>query len=157
MRIEDLLPSLREGRRARRLSWKKDHYLEIEDRIGIGKSDRVTKREWATSHSWPDVRETSELLADDWEIMPEPVKDGHVPGNYRKALDTIIAEVRERGCKPSGGWRATVKAVVQQCMESLETEEEQESLYSLIKMAATALEALAALSNERDMREVMRG
>lgn len=104
MRLEDLLPSLREGRRARRPSWKPGYHIAI-DLVGDRRAEHLTKKERGVESAWPNSQtEARDLLAEDWELMPELPKDGYVPGNYKDAFDALFSEMRSRNFDPFHYW-----------------------------------------------------
>lgn len=72
MKLEDVLPALREGKRIRRNKWDDDLWVRLQD-AGLV-DDSAESFEFNGTHT----------LADDWEIVPEPtrVADFLVPDSF---------------------------------------------------------------------------
>jgi hypothetical protein len=91
--LEDILPEIRKGRKARRKGWHPQGYIYL-NQSGELKDE--------SNYDW-EVASYNDLLPDDWELVPEPVKykqtlyllsNGLISYNPR-GLESLIVETRE--------------------------------------------------------------
>jgi hypothetical protein len=84
MRLEELLPEIRKGRRARCKSWPKSSELQLDDGGDLDIGD---------------------VFADDWELVPESVvhaADYLVPYGVGSSSVIYIKEIHPVGQQPEG-------------------------------------------------------
>jgi hypothetical protein len=78
MKFEDLLPAVRVGRLIRRPEWKPGRCIglsEFDLRNRAGHPPNMTEfegldRRGVSTRSWSDLHSSSDLLSDDWEVVP---------------------------------------------------------------------------------------
>ncbi len=175
MRIEDALPALRSGRKARRSSWKAGKHIIVQ-LIGGVRTDHFTVKDGASESTWSGSQlESRDMLADDWELLAAPEFQPYVPGNFREALDIILSmmsnetftpyedvkkslsygqsEVEE--LKADCDWRTTAKAVVGQYLEAASAKDAPAMQEALSRACLSSFKALSYYLAERYVREVM--
>jgi hypothetical protein len=93
--LEDILPQIRKGRKARRKGWHPQGYIYL-NQSGELKDE--------SNYDW-EVASYNDLLPDDWELVPKPVKykatvklwsDGFLTTAYiRPSTEAKLIETRE--------------------------------------------------------------
>ena len=177
MRIEDILPALRAGRRARRASWVPGHHIMV-DMVGGRRTDRFTLKAGAFETTWPASQvESLSMLAEDWELLASPEFEAYVPKNFREALDIVISmmskeefdaygELREsRSVGPKGlerlksdcDWRDRGKECLLRFMDAASAASPDTRKELLAKACIASLKALSYMVAEEYMDQVMRG
>lgn len=106
MRFDHVLPALRAGRRVRRAVWKGDRYLLVNNYRP--EEPTVDSHHFGGHGSWPwSPEDRHDVLAEDWEIVPEPDREAAVP--LRHALDALTADLRAAHDGPELAWRDHVR------------------------------------------------
>jgi hypothetical protein len=175
MKIEDALPALRAGRRARRRPWPAGHHITVELIAGV-RSDHFTMKAGSSEHMWPSSQlESRDMLADDWELLALPEYQAYVPGNFKEAFDIVLSlmslEVfdpykdftRTKMFGPDGfrgtgidcDWREMGKECLARYMEAAASKNPEEKQAAVARACISSLKALAYLVALRFAKEVM--
>ncbi len=176
MKLEDAMPALRAGRRARRQVWPPGHYVEIQ-LIGGVRADHLTIKRGPSEHTWPGLqRESHDLLAEDWELLQAPEYSPHVPYNFREAFDMILssmtkeedfrpydeAKLRKTAYpsvkgEPECHWSSQSRECVSSFMEAAAAKSKDGEKDALLRACMASLKALSYHLAERYVEEVMKG
>lgn len=175
MRIEDALPALRVGRRARRKVWPAGHHLEVQLIAGV-RSEHFTMKGGASEHTWPSSQlESRDMLADDWELLALPAYEAYVPRNFKEAFDIVLSmmshevfdpyeDVKKartlgpdgvRGLKSDCDWREMGRECLSRYLEAASTTDKDARQAALARACMSSLKALSYHLAERYAREVM--
>ena len=175
MRIEDALPALRVGRRARRKSWPAGHHIMVDLIAGV-RSEHFTMKAGSSEHTWPSSQlESRDMLADDWELLALPEYQAYVPGNFKEAFDIVLSlmslEVFEphrdiaraksagpdgvQGTKADCDWREMGKECMARYMEAASSKDPTARQAALARACISSLKALAYEVAGRYAKEVM--
>ncbi len=175
MRIEDALPALRAGRRARRKEWPAGHFIFV-GLIAGARSDHFTKKDGACESTWPGSQlESRDMLCDDWELLFLPEYEAYVPRNFKEAFDIVLSmmskevfdpydDIRKaksfgpsgvQGTKADCDWREMGKECLTRYMEAASAGDHDARQAALARACISSLKALSYHVAERCAREVM--
>lgn len=175
MRIEDALPALRAGRRARRRDWPPGDHILVE-LIAGKRCDHFTMKAGAGEHTWPSSqRESGDMLLDDWELLALPEYEAYVPRNFKEAMDIVLSmmsaetfdaydSIRDsrspsgsgiRGLSSDHDWRTMGKACLGAYMEAASSKDREVEKAALARACIFSLKALSFNIAERYAEEVM--
>ncbi len=96
MKYEDISPALRAGRIVRRQAWKEGYCLiwhEAFGRYGPSISQHYTYDRRGSYGTWSSGA-PQDLLAEDWEIIPELDREGYLTSTAREALTELALQVQ---------------------------------------------------------------
>lgn len=176
MKLDELMPALRVGRRARRPGWRNGSHIVVGLIAGV-RSDYFTKKDGAVESTWPSSQmESHDLLAEDWSLLPEIAYEGHVPRNYSEAFDVVISAMKKMDFDPykhssesrrfnahgnaviqsDCDWRTLSRDAVSAFMDVMQSTTEEAQRDALSKACCVAFQSLAAHIAEEYVRDVMR-
>lgn len=177
MRLEDALPALRAGRRARRESWPLGDHVTVEF-VGGKRLGHFTMKSGASEHTWPGSQlESRDMLEDDWELLFSPEYEAHIPGNYREAFDVVFSlmshevfdaysDVKKsrsygqagvEGMKADCDWRKMGKDCLDCYMKAAYAKSPSDVKIALARACIASLKALSYYVAEVYVEQVMRG
>lgn len=175
MLLEDFIPSLRAGRRARRKAWPPGDYIEV-PLIGGIRATHFNLRSGPSESTWPGSQMNShDMLCDDWELLAKQEYEAHVPGHFRDAFNIVFSlmtsevfdaysDIRKiRSIGQSGkkvldsdcDWRTMGKAVLDAYMTAAAAKDFGERKIALTRACISSLKALSYVLAEEYMNQVM--
>ncbi len=87
-----MLPNVRAGRKIRRPGWSKGDYLFREKEY----HEQLTKVSSPSYSSWPSsVRDQVDILAEDWELVPEVHSHQVLYTHLVRGVDILLSELAE--------------------------------------------------------------
>ncbi len=163
MHFSLIIPALQAGAKARRKSWEGKQYIYVDGPYSDGKS--IRRCSGAAYGTWPsDPRDSGDLLADDWEVLPNNVREYHsyLRSDVAAAVDVVTAHMKEQPPRDERAWKKSVKDVVDTAVESLThvyaSSSDSATTFGLLRaLAASSVGALADfISLHEDIRESLR-
>lgn len=175
MMLDELMPALRVGRKVRRPGWRDGAHITV-DLVSGARADRLTKKDGGSEATWPTHQSDSyDILANDWEILPEIAHTGCIPKNYSEALDIVISRMVKMKFDPyeharearrfnssskaqipsDCDWRTLSKKTVSSFMDAMASTVEEGQRVLLTEACCVAFQALAAHVAEEYVRDVM--
>ncbi len=161
MHFSLIIPALQAGAKARRKSWEGKQYIYVEGPYSDGSN--IHRCSGGSYGTWPsDVRDSGDLLAEDWEILPRNVNEYHsyIPSDVAAAVDVVTAHLKDGDPRDGKNWRHSIREVVSLSMKALETAysdpaPDARTGFEAVREVATS--AVGALSDFMSMHEASPG
>lgn len=129
MKFEDVLPAIKVGRLARRVEWKagecvgaNPYNMRTGAATSLSKFSRYDND--GSSSTWCNVSIDKDMLAEDWELVPEPLPRDTMPAILRDALSEIALHFESSGPEtyPNDTLPKNLSMMVHEALEAYKTE-----------------------------------
>lgn len=155
MHFSVILPAVIDGAKARRRQWGGTQYIYVDGPYSDGKS--VRRCSGGSYGTWPvDGRDSEDLLADDWELVPKNVSEFHsyIRGDAAAAVDVVTAEMRASPPRSVEDWKVGARDSFKSAtlaMEMTVAQADPKAVYFVLRSAAvSAVLALADFISENE-------